>query len=186
MNRCNVSSPLTQLGQALAALLNPSYLFFANNADGRVYDSIVYGETDNAWIYADDGLLPAILFLAEQHYKDVFFLGDYALAPEADTLAPDFGLQWSPDARQSSRTGYQVQLHGNELAVAPSVILLFALDVIERMHIYAYRQVRDWRFEIEAAQLHDEIEQKKIVNVNGLLDLFQVLQQLATTHSSLS
>lgn len=177
MNTTEVSSPIAILSQTLANLITPEYIFFANNADGRVYDGIVYGENEGDWIYQEEGLLPAILFLAEQHYKDTFIVGDYAVPCEGNNLPADFGVNWVPDDSPVSKTGYRMELINRKLAVSPAVILLFAFDVIERMHLFAYRQVSDWRFQIDDEAIHAELEQKKIVNVNGLMDLFHVLHQ---------
>ncbi|MCH8621294.1 hypothetical protein [Undibacterium sp. TS12] len=166
---------LTLLSKTMESLLAPKYIFFANNADGRVHDGIVYGSRENDWIYGEDGLFPAMLYLAERHYKDSFFEGDYAVAPATGTLSPGFGIDWVADPEFKSRTGYRAQIAAGGLAVSPSVILLFVLDSIERMHQYSYRKVKDWRFEIDDAQLLEELEEKKIVNANGLLDLFQMV-----------
>ncbi|BBB69305.1 hypothetical protein UNDYM_5052 [Undibacterium sp. YM2] len=166
---------LPVLRDTMESLLAPQYIFFANNADGRVHDGIVYGRSENDWVYGEEGLFPAMLYLAERHYKDTFFEGDYAVAPAQGTLAPGFGIDWIPDPSFQSRTGYRAQISDAGLLVSPSVILLFVHDAIERMHQYSYRKVKDWRFEIDDGRLLEELEEKKIVNANGLLDLFQMV-----------
>lgn len=174
MTRALFQTSLSSLQKALAALLAPQYIFFANNADGRIFDAIVYGEADHDWIYSADGLFPAIIFLAELHYKDSLIEGDYAVTPGTGELATDFGIEWLADPDSESRTGYRAKISAQGLRVAPSVILMFAYDAIERMHVYSYRKVKDWRFQIENPDLLDQLERKKIVNANGLLDIFQV------------
>lgn len=165
---------LTLIQQTVESLLAPKYIFFANNADGRVHDGIVYGSHENDWVYSEDGLFPAFLYLAERHYKDTFFEGDHVIAPVRGTLASGFGIDWVPDHSFQSRTGYRAQPAQTGILVSPAVILLFVYDAIERMHQYSYRKVKDWRFEIEDNRLLEELETKKIVNANGLLDLFQM------------
>ncbi|MBC3910775.1 MULTISPECIES: hypothetical protein [Undibacterium] len=169
------TNALPLLSRTMESLLAPQYIFFANNADGRVHDGIVYGSSENDWVYGEDGLFPAMLYLAERHYKDSFFEGDYAIPPENGTLAQSFGIDWIPDPSFQSRTGYRAQISETGLQVSPSVILLFVHDAIERMHQYSYRKVKDWRFEIDDGRLLEELEEKKIVNANGLLDLFQMV-----------
>ncbi|MFZ6776762.1 hypothetical protein ACO0LD_08000 [Undibacterium sp. Ji83W] len=175
MNLATSINALPLLSQTMESLLAPQYIFFANNADGRVHDGIVYGRSENDWVYGEDGLFPAMLYLAERHYKDSFFEGDYAVPAASGTLAQGFGIDWIPDPSFQSRTGYRAQISDAGLQVSPSVILLFVHDAIERMHQYSYRKVKDWRFEIDDGRLLEELEEKKIVNANGLLDLFQMV-----------